>query len=243
VVAENHHPRAICTIAPQFANLTIAAHAAHRIEIIRTYELHQFPATFGIPIASSKVSIEIETQISGGPKMRYLQYLKVLPLLGALLLLAPYAHAQRVVVGVGVGPGYYGAAPVCEYGYYGYAPYACAPYGYYGPSWFSGGVFIGAGPWFHGRGFYGGSGFYGRGGYGGGYYGRGGYVGRGGYGYAGRGGYAGGGYARGYAGGGYRGGAGGYARGGGGYARGGGGGSFHGGGASHGGGGGHGGHR
>jgi hypothetical protein len=44
-----------------------------------------------------------------------------------------------------------GAAPVCPYGYYDYAPYACAPYGYYGPEWFSGGVFIGAGPWFHGR--------------------------------------------------------------------------------------------
>ena len=44
-----------------------------------------------------------------------------------------------------------GAAPVCPYGYYDYAPYACAPNGYYGPEWFSGGVFIGAGPWFHGR--------------------------------------------------------------------------------------------
>jgi len=26
----------------------------------------------------------------------------------------------------------------------------CAPTGYYGPEWFSGDVFIGAGPWFHG---------------------------------------------------------------------------------------------
>ena len=49
-----------------------------------------------------------------------------------------------------------GAAPVCPYGYYDYAPYNCSPYGYYGPDWFAGGVFIGAGPWFHGpRGFYG----------------------------------------------------------------------------------------
>ena len=24
------------------------------------------------------------------------------------------------------------------------------PYGYYGPEWFTGGVFVGAGPWFHG---------------------------------------------------------------------------------------------
>src|SRR5436853_5817031 len=45
-----------------------------------------------------------------------------------------------------------GVAPICPYGYYDYAPYACAPYGYYGPEWFSGGVFIGAGPWFHGPG-------------------------------------------------------------------------------------------
>jgi len=43
-----------------------------------------------------------------------------------------------------------GAAPACPYGYYDYAPYACSPYGYYGPEWFSGGVFIGAGSWFHG---------------------------------------------------------------------------------------------
>ncbi|MGB7263873.1 MAG: hypothetical protein WBC92_00060 [Terracidiphilus sp.] len=57
---------------------------------------------------------------------------------------APAAHAQ-VSIGVHIG-----AAPVCPYGYYDYAPYPCAPYGYYGPEWFNGGVFIGAGPWFHG---------------------------------------------------------------------------------------------
>ncbi len=43
-----------------------------------------------------------------------------------------------------------GTPPVCPYGYFDYAPYACAPYGYYGPEWFVGGVFVGAGPWFHG---------------------------------------------------------------------------------------------
>src|SRR3984885_14397014 len=41
-------------------------------------------------------------------------------------------------------------APNCPYGYYDAAPYSCAPYGYYGPEWFNGGVFIGAGQWFHG---------------------------------------------------------------------------------------------
>jgi hypothetical protein len=55
---------------------------------------------------------------------------------------APSASAQ-VSVSVGV-------APECPYGYYSVPPYNCAPYGYYGPEWFTGGVFIGAGPWFHG---------------------------------------------------------------------------------------------
>jgi hypothetical protein len=53
--------------------------------------------------------------------------------------------------GVGIG-----GPPVCPYGYYEVPPYNCAPGGYYGPEWFDGGVFIGAGPWYHGRrGFYG----------------------------------------------------------------------------------------
>src|SRR5271156_855254 len=58
---------------------------------------------------------------------------------------APKAEAAQVSVGVNIG-----AAPECPYGYYDYAPYACAPYGYYGSEWFTGGVFIGAGPWFPG---------------------------------------------------------------------------------------------
>jgi hypothetical protein len=55
---------------------------------------------------------------------------------------APIAQAQ---VGVEIG-----VAPDCPYGYYDVAPYDCAPAGYYGPEWFTDGVFIGAGPWFHG---------------------------------------------------------------------------------------------
>ena len=71
-------------------------------------------------------------------------------LVAGLLCSAPAAQAQ-VAVGVDIGP-----APLCPYGYFDYAPYDCAPYGYYGPDWFIGGVFIGAGPWFHGpRGFFG----------------------------------------------------------------------------------------
>jgi hypothetical protein len=59
-----------------------------------------------------------------------------------LAVAAPTAKAQ-VAIDIGI-------APACPYGYYDYTPYTCAPYGYYGPEWFSGGVFIGAGPWFHG---------------------------------------------------------------------------------------------
>jgi hypothetical protein len=56
---------------------------------------------------------------------------------------APQSNAQ-VSVNIGV-------APNCPYGYYDTTPYGCAPYGYYGPEWFNGGgVFIGAGPWYHG---------------------------------------------------------------------------------------------
>jgi hypothetical protein len=67
---------------------------------------------------------------------------------GLSFFAAPPAKAQ---ISVSIG-----AAPVCPYGYYDYSPYNCAPYGYYGPEWFSGGVFIGAGPWFHGpHGFHG----------------------------------------------------------------------------------------
>jgi hypothetical protein len=85
-----------------------------------------------------------------GARMRYLRLAGVA---GMFLLGASYAHAQRVVIGVGVGvPAarvYYGPPPACAYGYYDYYPYSCAPYGYYGPEWFAGGVFIGAGPWYH----------------------------------------------------------------------------------------------
>src|ERR1700692_3109399 len=43
-----------------------------------------------------------------------------------------------------------GISPECPYGYYDYAPYNCVPDGYYGPEWFTAGVFVGVGPWFHG---------------------------------------------------------------------------------------------
>jgi hypothetical protein len=56
------------------------------------------------------------------------------------LALAPAAQSQ-VVIQIGGNP------PNCAYGYYGYAPYACAPSGYYGPGYFYNGIFLGMGPW------------------------------------------------------------------------------------------------
>ena len=76
--------------------------------------------------------------------------LKLLALLSLALLVAPHAQAAEIGIGIHIGGAYVGPAPVCPYGYYPDYPYACAPDGYYGPEWFSGGVFIGAGPWFHG---------------------------------------------------------------------------------------------
>ena len=79
-----------------------------------------------------------------------MRYLKYAALLGILLFAgAGSARAAKVRVGVGIGPVYVGPEPVCAYGYYPYYPYACAPYGYWGPSYFVGGLFIGAGPWYH----------------------------------------------------------------------------------------------
>ena len=173
-------------------------------------------------------------------KMRYLRFFGLLGIaLGICLFSASNASAQRVAFGVGFGaPAYYGPAPVCSYGYYDYCPYACAPYGYYGPDWFDGGVFIGAGPWwgfgfrdrdrFFDRGFH--RGFDGRRGFDRGFHG--GFRGEGFHG----GGFHGQGFhGSGFHGGGFHGGGGGFHGGGGGF-HGGGGGGFHGGGG-HGGGG------
>jgi hypothetical protein len=67
-----------------------------------------------------------------------------LPALAALsLAICPAKSSAQISISIGV-------APACPYGYYNYAPYQCAPFGYYGPQWFTGGVFLGAGPWFRG---------------------------------------------------------------------------------------------
>ncbi len=71
--------------------------------------------------------------------MRLLKTLLGTTALFAGLAMAPAAQAQVVVS--------FGVQPVCSYGYYGYAPYACAPMGYYGPGYFYNGIFLGMGPW------------------------------------------------------------------------------------------------
>src|SRR4051812_6671835 len=107
--------------------------------------------------------------------------------------LATVAKAQ-VSVGIGIGPavvadpyayddyGYSYAPPICAWGYYPYYPYTCAPYGYYGPQWFTSGIFIGTGPWYgwgwRHTGYYGGR-YWGGSRY---WYGNHGYAYRGGYG-------------------------------------------------------------
>jgi hypothetical protein len=81
--------------------------------------------------------------------MKTLKYFALAVAAVGMLAAPTYKADAQISVGIGV-------APSCPYGYYEEPPYNCAPYGYYGPEWFTGGVFIGAGPWFHGpRNFYG----------------------------------------------------------------------------------------
>ena len=71
--------------------------------------------------------------------MRGLKTLLTSTTLLAAAAIAPKASAQ-VVVAIGI-------QPVCAYGYYDYAPYGCAPVGFYGPGYFHKGIFLGMGPW------------------------------------------------------------------------------------------------
>ena len=75
--------------------------------------------------------------------MRKLTSLMLAAVTGTCLTAVIPATQAQVSINIGV-------APACPYGYYDAVPYSCAPAGYYGPEWFNGEVFIGAGPWFHG---------------------------------------------------------------------------------------------
>src|ERR1051326_5312602 len=171
-----------------FAGLTKSATFGHKF----LYKKRNHSAESGFQVNVSP-SPELG-KLSSAPRYEFwvriqenMPYFKHLALLGALLLAVGKAPAQ-VSVGIDAGSDYRysdsysddypdaysddyssgyadaGAEPVCPYGYYAYYPYACAPYGYYGPSYFIDGIFIGAGPWYPS--YYGG-GYYGAGGYGG----------------------------------------------------------------------------
>jgi hypothetical protein len=83
------------------------------------------------------------TNIEEEKVMNKFKFLAIAALATFCLSASASKPAVQVAVDIGV-------APDCPYGYYDYAPYSCAPYGYYGPEWFTGGIFVGAGPWFHG---------------------------------------------------------------------------------------------
>ena len=92
--------------------------------------------------------------------MKGLKLSVVVALAGIGFVGAAQKSAAQVSINIGVNAPVpvvpVAVAPVCPYGYFNYAPYRCAPFGYYGPQWFVGGVFLGAGPWFHGpQGFHG----------------------------------------------------------------------------------------
>jgi len=75
--------------------------------------------------------------------MRGFKFVVLAAVAGGYLAVAAPPVVAQVSVSIGL-------APQCPYGYYDAAPYGCSPSGYYGPEWFQGGVFVGAGPWFHG---------------------------------------------------------------------------------------------
>jgi hypothetical protein len=75
--------------------------------------------------------------------MRIWKYVAGTAILSGLVLGGAPRSTAQVAVEIG-------EPPACPYGYYEEPPYNCAPDGYYGPEWYNGGIFIGAGPWFHG---------------------------------------------------------------------------------------------
>ena len=69
--------------------------------------------------------------------------MRSLLLAGATTLLIPLALAPTANAGIVISI----TPPICSYGYYDYAPYGCAPSGFYGPGYFYNGIFLGVGPW------------------------------------------------------------------------------------------------
>ena len=67
--------------------------------------------------------------------MKRVNYLLVAVIAGICFMVATPKTQAQVNINIGT-------APECPYGYYDVAPYNCAPYGYYGPEWFTGGVLL-----------------------------------------------------------------------------------------------------
>ena len=110
-------------------------------------------AVGGVYPKSGPLKIELFTD-SLEDLMKRLKLCVTVALIGTGIAGASQKAKAQVSINIGVGAPVAVApvavAPVCPYGYFNYEPYGCAPFGYYGPQWFVGGVFIGAGPWFHG---------------------------------------------------------------------------------------------
>jgi hypothetical protein len=70
---------------------------------------------------------------------------KVLLSAAALVLSLAFLPTAKAQVSIGINVG--GGPPACAYGYYDYAPYSCAPAGFYGDGYFYNGIFLGVGPW------------------------------------------------------------------------------------------------
>jgi hypothetical protein len=90
-----------------------------------------------------KEACVISKETVKGKSMKKLKYFGFIWITVGFLVATAHNAGAQVAISIG-------APPVCPYGYYEGTPYGCAPDGYYGPEWFSGGVFIGAGPWYHG---------------------------------------------------------------------------------------------
>lgn len=69
-------------------------------------------------------------------------------LIASVTVIVPAGLVQTANAQVSIGIDIGGPPPVCPYGYYDYAPYSCAPVGFYGPGYFYNGVFLGVGPWY-----------------------------------------------------------------------------------------------
>src|ERR1019366_3368881 len=112
----------------------------------KTVCIDQLSANQGLIL---EIQLSIKSGSSGGCQMWQVKNvvhkytMRSLLLAGTTTLLASLALVPTVSaqIAISINP------PVCSYGYYEYAPYGCAPMGFYGPGYFYNGIFLGVGPW------------------------------------------------------------------------------------------------